>query len=131
MLPRRSWFLHDSLHRTTHKPHNTTTVRLIIFSSQAGTLGSPALFKTMLWAVEVNAPGNILPENSYRVFTIAMHISGEGQHLEQTNIERPILQNFQILNIKRTNDELFDFFIFKFIYHFYICLNYSNTQILR
>ena len=37
---------------------------------------------------------------------------GEGQHLEQPNVERPIFRNFEISNIKRTKDELFDFFIF-------------------
>ena len=43
-----------------------------------------------------------------------------GQHLEQQNVEQPIFCNFEILNIKRTKDELFDFFIFEFIFYSYI-----------
>ena len=34
---------------------------------------------------------------------------GEGQHLKRPNVERPIFQNFKILNIKRQKDKLFDF----------------------
>ena len=36
-------------------------------------------------------------------------ILGEGQHLKQPNVERPIVRNFEISNNKRTKDELFDF----------------------
>ena len=47
----------------------------------------------------------------------------KGQHFEQRNVERPMFRNFEISNIKRTKDELFDFFsnfelIFLFLYLF-------------
>ena len=51
-------------------------------------------------------------------FNIAQNISllwGEGQHLERPNVERSIFWNCEILNMKKTKDELFDFFIFEFI----------------
>ena len=51
------------------------------------------------------------------------------QNLEQLNVKWPILQTSEISNIKRTNDESFDFIIFDFKKKIYICLNYSNTQI--
>ena len=51
-----------------------------------------------------------------------MQCMGESQHLEQPNVERPIIRNFEIPNPKKTRDRLFDFFIFKFIFYFYICL---------
>ena len=54
---------------------------------------------------------------------------GRGQYFEQANVKRPISLNFEIPNIKRTKDELFDFFNIEFIFNFYICLNYSNTRI--
>ena len=53
--------------------------------------------------------------------------AGGGQHFEQPNLERPIFRNFEIPNIKRTKNELFDFFNLEFFF-FYICLNYSNTN---
>ena len=53
---------------------------------------------------------------------------GGDQYLEQPNLERLTLRDFEISNIKRMKDKFFDFFIFVFIFHFYICLNYSNTQ---
>ena len=52
----------------------------------------------------------------------------ESSHLEQPKLERPIFRNFEITNIKRTKDELFDIFTFEFIFYFYICLNYSHPQ---
>ena len=42
-------------------------------------------------------------------------MKGGGQHFEQSNVEQPIFRNFEIPNIKRTKDELFDFFIFIFV----------------
>ena len=39
-----------------------------------------------------------------------------GQNLERRNVERPIFWNFTIANIKITKDELFDNFIFEFIF---------------
>ena len=53
---------------------------------------------------------------------------GGGQPFEQPNVERPIFQNFEIPNIKRTKDELFYFFNFEFIFYLHICLNYLNTK---
>ena len=53
---------------------------------------------------------------------------GGGQPFEQPNVERPIFWNFEILDIKRTNDELFKFFNFDFFFNFYICLNFSNNE---
>ena len=40
------------------------------------------------------------------------------QNLGRRNIERLIFRNFKIANIKITKDELFDRFIFEFIFHF-------------
>ena len=51
-----------------------------------------------------------------------------GQPFEQPNVERPIFRNFKIPNIKRTKDELFDFFNFQFIFYFHISLNYLNNS---
>ena len=51
-------------------------------------------------------------------------IMGGGQHLERTNVKRPIFRNFKIWNINITNDELFDF-LFSIL--LFICSNYSNT----
>ena len=56
------------------------------------------------------------------------------QNLERRNVERPIFRNFKIVNTKITKDlsieklidELFDSFIFKFNFSFFI--NHSNTQ---
>ena len=50
-------------------------------------------------------------------FTITINILSAGQHLEQGNIERPIFRHFEISNIKKTKDELFDFFIFELIFY--------------
>ena len=41
--------------------------------------------------------------------------AGEGQNLER-NVARPIFCNFKIANIKITKDELFESFIFEFIF---------------
>ena len=41
---------------------------------------------------------------------------GGSQLFEQLNVERPIFRNFDIPNIKRTKDELFDFLNFEFIF---------------
>ena len=55
-------------------------------------------------------------------------LTGGGQHVERPNVERPIFRDFEILNIKITKVELFDFSIFEFIFYFYDCFNYSDTQ---
>ena len=44
-----------------------------------------------------------------------------GQNLKRPNVERPVFRKFEISNIKITKVKLFDFFIFKFIFHFYVC----------
>ena len=54
--------------------------------------------------------------------------SGGGQHLEQPNKERPIFENFEILNIKRTKDEVFDFFISDFLLN---CIFVKIIQTLK
>ena len=41
---------------------------------------------------------------------------GGGQNLERPNVERPIFRKFETSNIEITKVELFDFFIFKFIF---------------
>ena len=46
--------------------------------------------------------------------------SGGGQPFEQVNIERTILRNFEVPNIKRMKDELFDFFNFEFFLFSYL-----------
>ena len=48
------------------------------------------------------------------------------QNLERGKVERYILRNFKIANIKITKDELFDSFIVKFIFSFF--KNYLNNQ---
>ena len=52
---------------------------------------------------------------------------GGGQNLERRNVERPIFRNFKITNIKITKYELFDSFIFEFIFSLFI--NYLHTLI--
>ena len=51
---------------------------------------------------------------------------GGVQNLEWWNVEQPILRNFKITNIKVVNDELFDYFIYEFIFYYYF-LNYLST----
>ena len=46
-------------------------------------------------------------------------ISGGVQNLEWSNVERPIFRNFKITNIKIAIDELFDYFIYEFIFYYY------------
>ena len=53
---------------------------------------------------------------------------GGGQNLERPNLERPIFRKFEASNNEITKVELFDFFICKFIFYIYVCLNCSNTQ---
>ena len=55
-------------------------------------------------------------------------MGGGGQNLERRNVERPILPNFEITNIKITKDELFDSFIFEFI--FSLLINYLHNLII-
>ena len=44
---------------------------------------------------------------------------GGGQNLEQRNVERPIFRNFKIAHIKITKNDLFDSFVFDFIFSFF------------
>ena len=53
---------------------------------------------------------------------------GGGQNLERRNVERPIFQNVKIKNIKITKDQLFDSFIFEFIFSLFI--NYLRNLII-
>ena len=53
---------------------------------------------------------------------------GGGRNFERLNVERPIFRKFETSNIKITKVELFGVFICKYIFYFYPCLNYSNTQ---
>ena len=41
-----------------------------------------------------------------------------GQNLERRNVERPVLRNFKIANIKVKKDEWFDNFIFELLFIF-------------
>ena len=52
---------------------------------------------------------------------------GGVQNLEWSNVERPIFRNFEITNIKIAKDQLFDHFIYEFIF-IIIFLNYLNIQ---
>ena len=42
-------------------------------------------------------------------------MEGGVRNLEWLNLEWPMLRNFKITNIKLAKDELFDYFIYKFI----------------
>ena len=53
---------------------------------------------------------------------------GAGQNLERRHVERPIFRNFKITNIKITKDELFDSFIFEFIFSLF--RNYLHNLII-
>ena len=60
-----------------------------------------------------------------------------GRDLERRNVERPIFQKIKIANIKITIDELFDSFIFDFLFRFFkiiwtprIFNNFSNCEML-
>ena len=60
-------------------------------------------------------------------------VSGGCQYLEQPNVERPIVRNYEISNIKRTKDELLDFLYFLiyslFLYLFKLFVH-SNYMII-
>ena len=47
---------------------------------------------------------------------IKVHNSAEDKNLERRNVERSVLRNLKIANIKMTKDELFDGFIIDFFY---------------
>ena len=59
-------------------------------------------------------------EKKWQVQKLCSHIDRIGKKwvgvkiLEQLNVERPIFRTFEISNIKRTKDKLFDFIIFDF-----------------
>ena len=66
-----------------------------------------------------------------------VEISGGGQNSERRNVERTIFQDFKIADIIITKDELFDSFIFEFIFYFLefiltpkIYNNFSSCKIL-
>ena len=52
---------------------------------------------------------------------------GGVQNLEWSNVERPIFRNFEIMNIKIAEDELFDYFIVEFFLLLFF-LNHFNTH---
>ena len=45
--------------------------------------------------------------------------SGGVQNLDRSNVERPIFRNFKITNIEIAKDELFDYFIYEFIFYYH------------
>ena len=47
---------------------------------------------------------------------VSFSLWGGGQHFERRNVERPIFRNFKTVSIKVTKDELFDRFLFEFIF---------------
>ena len=47
---------------------------------------------------------------------------GGVQNLEWSNVERAIFRNFKITNIKIAKHELFDHFIYEFIFYYYYFL---------
>ena len=53
---------------------------------------------------------------------------GGGQNLERRNVKQPLFRNFKITNIKITENELFDSFIFEFIFSLFI--NYLYNLII-
>ena len=53
-----------------------------------------------------------------------------GQNFERPNVERSIFRKFETSNIEITKVELFDFFIFVFIFSFNVCSNFSNIRII-
>ena len=53
---------------------------------------------------------------------------GGGQIFERRDVERLIFRNFKIMNIKITKDELYDSFIFEFIFSLFI--NYLHNLII-
>ena len=55
-------------------------------------------------------------------FKISDENLGGVQNLEWSNVERPIFQNVKITNIKIAEDELFDYFIYEFIFYYYYFL---------
>ena len=57
---------------------------------------------------------------------------GGVQNLEWSNVERPIFRNFEIMNIKIAEDELFDYFIVEFflLLFFFKSLQHSNYLII-
>ena len=57
-----------------------------------------------------------------------MDLTGGGQNLERQNVERPMFCNFKITNIKITKDDLFNNFIFEFIFSLFI--NYLHNLII-
>ena len=48
-----------------------------------------------------------------------MYIHCGVQNLEWSNVERLIFRNFKITNITIAKDELFDYFIYEFIFYYY------------
>ena len=51
--------------------------------------------------------------------SIVFFIMSGVQHLERSNVERPIFRNFKITNIKIAKDQLLDYFIYEFIFCYF------------
>ena len=57
-----------------------------------------------------------------------LRFSAGVQNLECSNVEQLIFRNFKITNIKIAKDELFDYFIYEFI--FSLLINYLHNLII-
>ena len=77
---------------------------------------------------DMNPDRGFVPSSFFGLCFYFTDPSGGGQHLERPNVERLIFRDFEISNIKISKVELFDFSIFEFIFYFYDCLNFSDTQ---
>ena len=53
------------------------------------------------------------------------------QNLEWLNVGRSIFRNFKITNIRIANDELFDYFIYEFIFYYYFLKLIDFFQIIK
>ena len=74
-----------------------------------------------------NSPDKKSPKKMLGEMGHFINNNGWDQSLERPNVERPIFRKFDSSNIKITKVELFDFFNFKFISFFCVCLICSNT----
>ena len=59
---------------------------------------------------------------------LVVTIMGRVLNLERRNVERPVFRNFKTVSIKIIKDELFDNFIFEFIFSLFI--NYLHNLII-
>ena len=79
---------------------------------------------------------NLNGEKAARIFfriwpaysNIGLKETGGVQNVEWSNIERPIFRNFKTTNIEIAKHELFDYFIYEFIFYYFF-LNYSTLKV--